>query len=95
MEAKRKIHKFNFDEPSMVSGAKTHVALVDKAANMTEVLTMKSSTYVENTQEVRTYNDDGSTTYSRDSQELADHGGEYIHITDRKVRVIEQMVKVR
>lgn len=43
-DAKRRIHNFNFDQMTMKSGTQTHVALVDAAANMTEVLVMKSAT---------------------------------------------------
>lgn len=40
-EAVRRIHKFNFED-NMKSGKKAHVALVDQAANLTEVLVMKA-----------------------------------------------------
>lgn len=38
---KRRIHKFNFED-NMKSGAKSHVSLVDSAANLQEVLVMKN-----------------------------------------------------
>lgn len=41
-KAKRRIHKFNFED-NMKSGDKAHVALVDSAANLQEVLVMKNS----------------------------------------------------
>ncbi len=97
MKAKRRIHKFNFDEPTMKSGAKTHVALVDSAANLTEVLVMKSkSTHVEQTTEVTEYDHEtGTSEYARDSLSMDDYGGEFVHVTDRKVRVTDYRIKVR
>lgn len=94
MEAKRKIHKFNFDEPTMMSGAKTHVALVDKAANLTTVLTMKSKV-VRNSQTVDEYSEDGTSIHTSDTQTIRDHDGEYLYVTDEKVRIVETMIKIR
>lgn len=42
MEAKRRIHRFLFDRETMKDGTPVHVALVDKAANMTEVMALKA-----------------------------------------------------
>lgn len=91
MKAKRRIHKFDFEAEKMASGAKTHVALVDKAANMTEALVMKS-TYTRQSVEVENFEDDG--TYSRDEYTVntADYGGDVVHVTERTVRVIETAV---
>lgn len=97
MEAKRRIHKFNFDQPFMQSGAKTHVALVDKAANLTEALVMKAKhTTVETETEIREYDTDtGVETFSKDSTEVRDYGEDTVYITDRQVRVTNYQVKVR
>lgn len=96
MKAKRRIHEFRFDQPFMQSGAKTHVALVDSAANLTEVLVMKAKeVYTETSQSVSTYDDDG--TYERINARTStrDYGGEYVYITDEIIHVVEQQVKVR
>ncbi len=97
MEAKRRIHKFNFDEPFMKSGAKTHVALVDKAANLTEALVLKAKhTSVETETEIREYDTEtGEEKFSKDSVEVRDYGDDVVYVTDRKVRVTNYTVKVR
>lgn len=91
MKAKRRIHKFDFKSETMASGAKTHVALVDKAANMTEAVVLKS-TYVRQTTEVENYDEDGGYTRDEHSVNIADHGGDMVYITDRTVRVVESAV---
>lgn len=95
MEAKRRIHKFKFDEPTMLSGDATHVALVDKAANMTEVLVMKSKHMTQTTTTTEYDDETGAETYAEDSTSVHDYGGENVRVVNRKVRVTEQYVKVR
>lgn len=97
MEAKRKIHKFNFDEPFMQSGAKTHVALVDKAANLTEALVLKAKHITTETETiVNEYDTDtGVESFSKDSIEVRDYGDDYVHVTDRKIRITNYSIKVR
>ncbi len=97
MEAKRRIHKFNFDQPFMQSGAKTHVALVDKAANLTEALVLKAKhTTVETETEVHEYDTEtGTSTFSKDSTEVRDYGDDVVYVTDRQIRVTDYQVKVR
>lgn len=97
MEAKRRIHKFNFDQPFMKSGAKTHVALVDKAANLTEVLVMKAKeVYTNTSHSVRTEDyETGESERVDISQNVRDYGGEYVYITDSVVHVVDTRVKVR
>lgn len=96
MEAKRRIHKFNFDKPFMQSGAKTHVALVDKAANLTEVLVMKAkSSYETVTHTSETYDDNGDFERVEVSTSVSDYGGEYVTVTDRVYHVKEERIKIR
>lgn len=97
MQAKRRIHKFNFDQPFMNSGAKTHVALVDKAANLTEALVMKAKHITtESSTEQDTYDTDtGESTYSKDSISIRDYGEDVVYVTDRKVAVTNYTIKVR
>lgn len=95
MEAKRRIERFNFDKPFMQSGAKTHVALVDKAANLTEVLVMKANTYETITHEKIIRDDDGTYERIEVSTNVSDYGGEYVTVTDRVYHVKEELVKVR
>lgn len=93
MKAKRRIHKFNFDHPTMKSGEKTHVALVDQAANMTEALVMKSK-YITQTTEVEEYNDDGSYSSERDTVRISDYGDGEVRIYTESTQASTQYVKV-
>lgn len=97
MEAKRRIHKFNFNKPFMQSGAKTHVALVDKAANLTEVLVMKAKTVsFTDTTEVSTYDEsDGTSERLTVTKDTRDYGGEFVYVTESLVHVVDKIVKVR
>jgi SepF-like predicted cell division protein (DUF552 family) len=94
MTAKRRIHKFNFDEPFMGSGAKTHVALVDKAANLTEALVLKAETYTTNTLEVQSFDDDGSSSFLKNEVRVTDFGGDEVRVTNEQVLITSQYVKV-
>ncbi len=89
MEAKRRIHKFDFEAEKMASGAKTHVALVDKAANLTEALVMKASTYVSIKTEVEEYDDEGGYSCDTDVIRIRDHGGDTIYVTEERVSIVE------
>lgn len=96
MEAKRRIHKFNFNQPFMQSGAKTHVALVDKAANLTEVLVMKAkTTSTTEMSEVRTYDEDGTSERLTVTKDTRDYGDEYVYVTESVVHIVDKIVKVR
>ena len=90
-EGTKRIHKFNFDQETMASGAKTHVALVDKAANMTEALVMKSR-YTTQTTEIEEYGDNGE--YSRDEHRVMvnDYGGDEVLITEKRISITESYV---
>jgi len=81
MKAKRRIHKFNFDQETMKSGNKTHVALVDKAANLTEALILKASTKISSrTEESEEYDDNGNYETERDSVRVIDDGSSEVRI---------------
>lgn len=97
MQPKRRIHRFNFNQPFMQSGAKTHVALVDKAANLTEVLVMKAKEVsTTDVSEVRTYDDsDGTFERLTVTKDTRDYGGEFVYITESLVHVVDKIVKVR
>ncbi len=86
--AKRRIHKFDFMNP-MASGTVCHVALVDKAANLTEALVMKASTYVSLKTEVEEYDDEGGYSCDTDVIRIRDHGGDTIYVTEERVRIVE------
>lgn len=90
-DAKRRIHSFDFQSETMPSGAKTHVALVDKAANLTEALVMKS-TYITTSSEIESYGDDGGYSCDRHVTRVRDHGGDTIYVTEEVVSVIETSV---
>jgi hypothetical protein len=79
MKAKRRIHKFDFESPTMASGTKTHVSLVDKAANLTEALVMKS-TYI------------GQETEVEKSSENEEYSCDTVRVTDETVRVVKSAV---
>ncbi len=89
MEAQRRIHKFDFEAETMANGAKTHVALVDKAANLTEALVMKASTYVTEKREVEQHDDDGNYSCDTEIIRIRDHGGEQVYVTEERVSVVE------
>jgi len=91
MKAKRRIHNFDFKADTMKSGAKTHVALVDKAANLTEALVLKS-TYTRQVVEVENYDEEGNYSSEMHSINTSDYGGDVIHVVDRTVRVVESAV---
>lgn len=88
MKAKRRIHKFNFDQETMKSGAKTHVALVDQAANLTEALVMKAQTITTRTQEVEEWDDKGNWHEQKDQVRIIDNGAS-------EVRVIEEFYDIK
>lgn len=69
-EAVRRIHKFNFQD-NMKSGAKAHVALVDQAANLTEVLVMKSQNEVSVDMSMKTFLKKFFHVYEEDAAILA------------------------
>lgn len=78
----------------MGSGAKTHVALVDRAANLTEALVMKSK-YITQTTEVDEYNEeDHSSSYSKDQIRITDYEDGYLRVTNEQVRVTTQRIKI-
>lgn len=87
--AKRRIHKFNFDQEKMVSGSLTHVALVDHAANLTEALVMKS-TYITQTTSVEDYDEDGSRSSSSSDTTRMTHyeGDDYVTVTQETVNIV-------
>tara|TARA_Y100001956_G_C4049219_1_gene154209 strand:+ start:166 stop:453 length:288 start_codon:yes stop_codon:yes gene_type:complete len=93
MKAKRRIHGFNFSQETMQNGAKTHVALVDKAANCTEALVMKSK-YVTQSTEVEEFHDDGSYTRDSDTVYARDYGDGVVYVTNTQVRVTETQYNI-
>ena len=95
MKAKRRIHKFNFDQDTMQSGDAVHVGLVDKAANMTEVVTMKASEYTTSQITREKYNDDGSMEMDTDIVSVIDYGEDMVKVTNETVSIREQYIRVR
>ena len=95
MEAKRRIHKFNFDQDTMQSGDAVHVGLVDKAANMTEVVTMKAAEYTTSSLTREKYNDDGSYECDEDTISVIDYGEDMVRVTNETVSIREQYIRVR
>lgn len=91
MNPKRRIHKFLFEEPMLKNGQKTHVAIVDHAANLAEALVIKSvstsSTVIE--EPLKTDLDTGDSTRETHTTEVRDYGGDTIYVTDTLVRVVE------
>lgn len=90
-DAKRRIHSFDFQSENMPSGTKTHVALVDKAANLTEALVMKSI-HTRLSSEKEVYDDDGNYSRSEHTISVADYGGDVVYVTERTVEVVETSV---
>lgn len=94
MKAKRRIHKFNFDQEKMLNGNLTHVALVDSAANMTEALVMKSKT-TSTTQSTEEWDEDGNYSETRDTIRIYDDGQETVRVTTDSTQYSSFYVKVR
>jgi len=94
MTAKRRIHKFNFDQPFMGSGAKTHVALVDKAANLTEALVMKAKYTTQTTTVEEDDWETGTSTFAKDELRITDYGDGEVRVTNEQIRISSQNVKV-
>lgn len=95
IKAKRRIHRFNFDQEKMQSGALTHVALVDAAANLTEALTLKASSTTTSTLTNTSYRDDGSYSREENTVEVNDWGEDMVLVTNRYYVVKEDYVKIR
>lgn len=93
MKAKRRIHKFNFDQEKMGSGKLTHVALVDSAANLTQALVMKSKT-VSTTHREEEWTEDGYTE-SCDTVRVHDEGREKVRVVTESSQYSSFYVKVR
>lgn len=72
----------------MQSGEKTHVALVDKAANLTTALVMKSK-HVTSSTVVDEYHDDGTSTSDSHTINIRDYGDDEIYVTETRVSVVE------
>lgn len=92
-DKKRIIHSFKFDKPFLNNGDKTHLSLVDAGANLQEVLVMKASEYLTNTTTRERYDDEGNRVYNQDTVEVVDYGNDYVHITERKVQIVDYSVK--
>lgn len=92
MDAKRRIHKFNFDVPTLKSGQKTHVALVDRAANLTEALIIKQERYETTSQRVVEYDENGDRTETERTQRVEDYGEDLVYVTDTEYRVVSTTV---
>ena len=93
MKAKREIKKFNFKTPFLCNGDKTHVSLVDAGANLQEVLVMKASESVTQTETRTRYDDDGNYFRSSDTVRVDDYGGDYLYITEEVYTVVDYAVK--
>lgn len=97
MEAKRRIHRFNFDQPLMKSGTKTHVALVDKAANLTEALIIKSYATVTHSIEAESYDsEEGVSEFSRDTITTSsyDDSPDRIFVKTTSYKVTDKVLKI-
>lgn len=95
MQAKRRIHKFNFDQTKMLNGDLTHVALVDSAANLTEALTMKATVIETDQRTKETYGDNGSYEYKTDSITIHDYGEDEILVETNSKTFSSFYVQVR
>ncbi len=88
MKAKRRIHQFDFISENMPSGSKTHVALVDKAANMTEALVLKSK-FTTQTSTVSEYDEEsGKSSYNKKEVTISDYGDNLVFIEEETVSVV-------